>query len=72
MSDAVLAGVLVAVAVAVTSVFWILFGATRFYDLRREHAAEIEAVHAGYEIQRRTYGAVPVEDLLKIKPDGSV
>ncbi len=37
---------------------------TRVNELRVEHVEAIQAINADYLMQRRTYGAVPMEDLL--------
>ena len=62
--DWFLVTILFSFAVAVTSLFWIMYGAMRADDMRLRHADEIEQVHRSYTMQSRTYGSVPVEKLI--------
>lgn len=64
MNDWVLVGLLVGFAVTATSFLWIGYGATKFWELKRQHAREVEQIHKSYTMQSRTYGSVPIEKLI--------
>lgn len=64
MSDWVLVTIIVVFAILVTSFLWVGYGAQRFWDLKRQHAREVEAIHKSYTMQAKVYGSVPMEHLI--------
>ena len=74
VDDWVLVLALEVVTVIVVSAFWVLYGAQRVYDVRRDCAKQIERLNQekaeqramldNAEMQMRTLGAVPVSRLI--------
>ena len=64
MSDWVLVGIIVLVAICVTSTFWVLYGAQKADQMRVAHAIHIDRVHEQYRMQREMYGSIPIEKLI--------
>lgn len=63
MSDVALMAGIAFACICLTSLFWILYGTLIADQMRTTQQERIARLHDEYEMQRRTYGAVPIEKL---------